>query len=121
MKGGGGFSPQSPPLDPPLYTIKTGNITQVTLLTNVTRYLSNIVTVTSLILCNIITTSNKVTNIVSYPISQVVEDFDPEKNGIKANLVSFEMYWFVVQHIQNPIKSLSGKNFYDELTFGMLS
>ena len=32
------------------YTIKTGNITQVTLLTNVTRYLSNIVTVTNLIL-----------------------------------------------------------------------
>ena len=53
--------------------------------------------------------------------SQVVEDFDPEKNGIKANLVSFEMYWFVVQHIQNPKKSLSGKHFYDELTFGMLS
>ena len=37
--------------------MKTGNITQVTLLTNVTRYLSNIVTVTSLILHNIITTS----------------------------------------------------------------
>ena len=34
------------------YAIKTGNITQVTLLTNVTRYLSNIVTVTSLILHN---------------------------------------------------------------------
>ena len=32
------------------YAIKTGNITQVTLLTNVMRYLSNIVTVTSLIL-----------------------------------------------------------------------
>ena len=48
-----------------------GNITQVTLLTNVTRYLlvSNIVTVTSLILCNIITTSNKVTNLVSNPLS----------------------------------------------------
>ena len=30
------------------YAIKTGNITQVTLLTNVTCYLSNIVTVTSL-------------------------------------------------------------------------
>ena len=51
------------------YAIKTGNITQFTLLTNVTRYLSNIVTVTSLILCNIITTSNKVTNLVSYPLS----------------------------------------------------
>ena len=47
------------------YAIKTGNITQVTLLTNVTRYLSNIVTVTSLILHNIITTSNEVTNLVS--------------------------------------------------------
>ena len=46
------------------YAIKTGNITQVTLLTNATRYLSNIVTVTSLILHNIITTSNKVTNLV---------------------------------------------------------
>ena len=48
---------------------KMGDITQVTLLTNVTRYLSNIVTVTSLILCNIITTSNEVTNHVSYPLS----------------------------------------------------
>ena len=51
------------------YAIKTGNITQVTLLTNVMRYLSNIVTVTSLILCNIITTNNKVTNLVSNPLS----------------------------------------------------
>ena len=51
------------------YAIKTGNITQVTLLTNVTRYLSNIVTVTSLILRNIITTSNEITNLVSYPLS----------------------------------------------------
>ena len=50
-------------------TGKTGNTTQVTLLTNVTRYLSNIVTVTSLILCNIITKSNKVTNLVSNPLS----------------------------------------------------
>ena len=50
------------------YAIKTGNITQVTLLTNVTRYLSNIVTVTSLILRNI-TTSNEVTNLVSNPLS----------------------------------------------------
>ena len=31
------------------YAMKTGNITQDTLLTNVTRYLSNIITVTSLI------------------------------------------------------------------------
>ena len=46
-----------------------GNITQFTLLTNVTRYLSNIVTVTNLILHNIITTSNEVTNLVSYPLS----------------------------------------------------
>ena len=30
------------------YAIKTGNIIQVALLTNVTRYLSNIVTVTNL-------------------------------------------------------------------------
>ena len=51
------------------YAIKTGNITQVTLLTNVICYLSNIVTVTSLILRNIITTSNKVTNLISYPLS----------------------------------------------------
>ena len=50
------------------YVIKTGNITQVTLLTNVTHYLSNIVTVTSLILRNI-TTSNEVTNLVSNPLS----------------------------------------------------
>ena len=46
------------------YTIKTGNITQVILLTNVMRYLSNIVTVTNLMLRNIITTSNEVTNLV---------------------------------------------------------
>ena len=51
------------------YAIKTGNITQVILLTNVTCYLSNIVTVTSLILRNIITTSNEVINLVSYPLS----------------------------------------------------
>ena len=51
------------------YAIKTGNITQVTLLINVTRYLSNIVTVTSLILRNIITTSNKFTNLASNPLS----------------------------------------------------
>ena len=49
--------------------MKTGNITQVTSLTNVTRYLSNIVTIKSLILRNIITTSNKVTNLVSYLLS----------------------------------------------------
>ena len=42
---------------------------QVTLLTNVTRYLSNIVTVTSLTLHNIITTSIEVTDLVSYPPS----------------------------------------------------
>ena len=51
------------------YVIKAGNITQVTLLTNVTHYQSNIVTVTSLILRNIITTSNGVTNLVSNPLS----------------------------------------------------
>ena len=50
------------------YAIKTGNITQVILLTNVTRYLSNIVTVTNLILHNIIT-SNEVTSLVSNPLS----------------------------------------------------
>ena len=50
------------------YAIKTGNITQVTLLSNATCYLSNIVTVTSLIICNIITTSNKVTNLFSNPL-----------------------------------------------------
>ena len=49
------------------YPIKIVNITQATLLTDVTRYLSNIVTVTSLILRNVITTSNDVTNLVSYP------------------------------------------------------
>ena len=49
--------------------MKTGNITQVTSHTNVMRYLSNIVTVTSLILRNIITTSNEVTNLVSYLLS----------------------------------------------------
>ena len=42
---------------------------QVTLLTNVMRYISNEVTVTSPILSNIITTSNKVTNLVSNPLS----------------------------------------------------
>ena len=51
------------------YAIKTGNITQVTLLTDVTRYLSNIVTVTNLILRYIITTSNEDTNLISNPLS----------------------------------------------------
>ena len=51
------------------YAIKTGNITQVTLLTNVTHYLSNVVTVMNPILCNIITTGNEVTNLVSDPLS----------------------------------------------------
>ena len=51
------------------YTIKTGNITQVTLFTNVTCYLSNIVTVMNLILRNSITASKKVTNLVSNPLT----------------------------------------------------
>ena len=51
------------------YAIKTGYITQAILLINVTHYLSNIVTVTNLILRNIITTSNKVTNLASNPLS----------------------------------------------------
>ena len=51
------------------YVIKTGNITQVTLLTNVIRYLSNVVTVMNLISRNSITTSNEVTNLVSSPLS----------------------------------------------------
>ena len=53
------------------YAVKTGNITQVTLLINVMRYLSNEVTVTSLILRNIITLSNKVTNLVSNSLSNI--------------------------------------------------
>ena len=51
------------------YAVKTGNITQVTLLANVTCYLSNEVTVTSIILCNIITLSNEVTNLISNSLS----------------------------------------------------
>ena len=51
------------------YAINTGDITQVTLLTNVTHYLSNIVTGINLILHNIITTSNEVTNLVSDSLS----------------------------------------------------
>ena len=51
------------------YAIKADNIMQVTLLTNVTRYLSNEVTVTSIILCNIITTSNEGTNFVTNLLS----------------------------------------------------
>ena len=43
------------------YAVKTGNIIQVTLLTNVMHYLSNEVTVMSVILHNIITLSNEVT------------------------------------------------------------
>ena len=42
---------------------------QDTLLTNVTRYLSNIITVTSLMLCNIIIKSNEITNLVSNALS----------------------------------------------------
>ena len=53
------------------YAMKTGNIMQVTLLTNVTRYLSIIVTEMSLILHNNITTSNEVTNLVSNPLRNV--------------------------------------------------
>ena len=49
------------------YAVKTGIITQ--LLANVTRYLSNEVTIMSLILRNIITLSNEVTNLVSNPLS----------------------------------------------------
>ena len=41
----------------------------ITLLANVTHYLSNEVTVTNLILRNIITLSNKITNLVSNPLS----------------------------------------------------
>ena len=51
------------------YAIKTGNITQVTLLTNVMCYLSIEVTATGVILHNIITTSNEVTNLISNPLS----------------------------------------------------
>ena len=51
------------------FAIKTGNITQVTLLTNVMLYLSSIVTVTNLILRDIISTSNEVTNLVGNPLS----------------------------------------------------
>ena len=43
---------------------KSSNITQVTLLTKITCYLSNEVTVMNLTLSNFITTSNKVTNLV---------------------------------------------------------
>ena len=42
---------------------------QDTLLTNLTCYLSNIVTVTNLILHKIITKSNEVTNLVGNPLS----------------------------------------------------
>ena len=45
------------------------SITQVTLLANVAHYLSSEVTVTSLILHNIITLSNEVTNLVNNPLS----------------------------------------------------
>ena len=51
------------------YAIKTDIITQVTLLTSVTHYLSNIVTVMNLILHNIITISNKVINLISNSLS----------------------------------------------------
>ena len=44
--------------------MKTGNIRQDTLLTNVTRYLSNIITVILRII-----KSNEVTNLVSNPLS----------------------------------------------------
>ena len=51
------------------YAIKTGNVTQVPLLSNVMRYLNNEVTVTNVTLCNIIMTSDEVTNLVSDPLS----------------------------------------------------
>ena len=53
------------------YAVKKGNITQVTLLANVTHYLSNEVTVMSLILHSIVTLSDKDTNLISYPLSNV--------------------------------------------------
>ena len=52
------------------HVIKTSNITQVTLLTNVTCYQSNEVTVMSLILSNF-TTSNQVTNLISNPLGNI--------------------------------------------------
>ena len=49
--------------------LKTSNITQDTLLTNVMHYLSNEDTVTYITLSNFITTSNEVTNPVTNPFS----------------------------------------------------
>ena len=46
------------------YAIKTGNIIQVTLLTNVTHYLTKFCNES-----NIMTISNEVTNLVSNPLS----------------------------------------------------
>ena len=54
------------------YVVKTGNITQVTLLTNAMHYLSNEVSYTVMILLhNITTTSNEVTDLIGNPLSNV--------------------------------------------------
>ena len=49
------------------------------------------------------------------PSSMVVGHFNPEKNGIKAVLVSNEADCDIEQLIQNPQKSFLGKIFYKYL------
>ena len=44
--------------------------------------------------------------------SLAVEGFYAEINGRKQILVSLEAEFFADQHIQNPLKSASGKTFY---------
>ena len=44
------------------------------------------------------------------PFSPAVEGFYAEINGIKQILVSLEAEIFADQHIQNPLKSASGKS-----------
>ena len=49
--------------------------------------------------------------------SPAVEGFYAEINGRKQILVSLEAEFFADQHIQNPLKSASGKTFYSQMNY----
>ena len=49
--------------------------------------------------------------------SLAVEGFYVEINGRKQILVSLEAEVFADQHIQNPLKSASGKTFYSQMNY----
>ena len=87
------------------YAVKTGNITQDTLLANVTHYLSNEVTVTSLILCNIITLSNEVTNLVRNPLNNAYSHYEVMKPTEWSLFISFLLTTKICTLSNNAIMS----------------